>query len=72
MVWGWKPKIDARGRGAKIRCFGGGRMLEGQPEMDAGEGIGNGCWRKDQKWMLEPEEDAPRDQGSSVKTDGED
>lgn len=47
-------------------------MLEGQPEMDTGEGIRNGYWRKDQKWILEPEVDAPRDQGSSVRTDGED
>lgn len=47
-------------------------MLEGQPDMDAGEGIRNGCWRRDQKWMLEPEVDTPRDQGSSKRTDGED
>ncbi len=58
-----EPKLDA---------WGG--MLEGQPEMDAGEGIRNGCWRGDQKWMLEKgsKVDAPRDQGSSARTDGED
>ena len=49
-----EPKLDA---------WGG--MLEGQPEMDAGEGIRNGCWKKDQKWM--PRETKDRVQGRTVK-----
>ena len=51
------------GSGSQNQMLGGG---------DAGGAAGNGCWRKDQKWMLEPEVDASRDQGSSTRTDGED
>lgn len=39
--------------GVKSGCQG-----KGQPEVDAGRGSQDGCCRRDQKWMLEPEVNA--------------
>ena len=51
------------GSGSQNQMLGGG-MLEGQPEMDAGERIKSGC--SSQKWM--PRETKDRVQGRTVKT----
>jgi len=50
--------MDAEG------CYNG--MPEGEPEMDAGEGTRSG--RSSQKWMLEPEVDARREEGLNNTT----